>query len=151
MAPNRHRSLFRIRHLCILSYMHNSKACRSYKDVLYIERLLCYRRCLFSVLELHVKYYFRVMAPNTHRSLFPIRHLACAYILTLITRKLQVVYGHSLHRTTALLSKIFVVWFRVAWEIRLESSVPRHESRSFSDTTLCVYTASTYIHTSLFS
>ena len=37
------------------------------------------------------------------------------------------------------------VWFRVVWEIQLTSYGPRHVSWSFSDTTLCILQAHTYI------
>ena len=76
------------------------------------------------------------------RKRFPINHLC---ILTRITWKLQVVHGHSAYRTTALLLGTFLVWLRVAWEIWLESYNPRHAS-VISDTTLCAYTASHFIH-----
>ena len=39
----------------------------------HIDRLLYYRKFLFSVLELDVRYDWRVMAPNTHCSLFTTR------------------------------------------------------------------------------
>ena len=40
--------------------------------------------------------------------------------------KLQVIYGRSAYWITALLSETFLVWFRVAWEIWLESYGSRH-------------------------
>ena len=96
-------------------------------DVLHSAWLLCYKRCLFSVLELHVdtRYDWWVMAPSTHHSLFPMSNL---YVLTLVTWKLQVIQGHSAYWTTALLSETFLVCFRVAWEIWPESYSPRHAS-----------------------
>ena len=42
-------------------------------EVLHIERLFCYRRCLFSTLELDARYKWQVMAQNTHRNVFPFR------------------------------------------------------------------------------
>ena len=74
-----------------------------------------------------------VMAPNAHHRLFLVCHLC---ILTCITWKLQVIYEHSTYQTTVPLSKTFLLWFRVAWEIWLESYDPRHVSQSFSDITL---------------
>ena len=58
---------------------------------------------------------------------------------------LQVIYRFSVYQTIALLSKTFLVCLRVAWEILLESYAP-DTHQSFSDTALCVYTASPYIH-----
>ena len=51
---------------------------RLYADILHIEWLLYYRKCLFSVLELDARYEWRVTPPNTHRSLFLISHF-CVY------------------------------------------------------------------------
>ena len=67
------------------------------------------------------------------------------YVLLYITWKLQLINGCSAYQMTALLSKIFLVWFRVAWEVWLESYSLRHASQSFSDTTLpCVYCKSVH-------
>ena len=54
----------------------------------------------------------------------------CARVVVLrhITWKLQVIYGCSANRTIAVLFETFFVWFRVAWEIWLESYGPRHAS-----------------------
>ena len=112
-------------------------------DILHIKQLLYNQRFLFSVLELDARYNWWVIAPSSHGSVFPISHLC---ILTHITWKLQIIYGCSAYRTTALLSKTFLVWFGVAWEIWLESYDPRHAHRLFSDTN-CVHIlqACTYI------
>ena len=77
-------------------------------------------------------------------SFFPISSLR---VLTSITWKLQVIYGRSAHRTTALLSETFLVWLRVAWEIQLETNVRRHESVVFWYNIVCLYKP---VHTSLF-
>ena len=61
----------------------------SYMDVLHIEQLLYHQRYLFSGLELHAIYNWKVIAPNMRHNLFPIRHLC---VLTRISSKLQVVY-----------------------------------------------------------
>ena len=53
--------------------------------------------------------------------------------------KLQVVYVCSTYWTTALLLETFLVWFRVAWVIWLESYGPRCTLRSFFDTTCAYY------------
>ena len=94
-------------------------------DVLLIEWLFYYRRCLFSGSELHARYDWQVMSSSMYCSLFLIHHLC---ILRCITWKLQVVHGHSTYWMTALLLETFLVWFRVAWEIQLESCGPRHAS-----------------------
>ena len=78
-------------------------------------------------------------------SLFLISH-SCVYsVLGHITWKRQVLLRGSAYWTIAILSETFFVWFRVVLEIWLESYGPRH-TWSFSDTTLCVYTASLYMH-----
>ena len=64
-----------------------------------------------------------VMAPNMHCSLFPICHLC---VLPRIAWKLQVVCGRSIHHMIALLLNTFLVWVKVAWDIRLENYGPRH-------------------------
>ena len=63
-------------------------------DILHIKRLHYYQRCLFSGAELHVRYDRRVMAPNTHCSLFPIRNLC---VRPCITWKLYRSYMDVLH------------------------------------------------------
>ena len=63
-----------------------------YMDVLHIEWLLYYWKCLFSVLELDARYNWQVMAPNMHHNPFAISHL---YVITHITWKLQVTHDCS--------------------------------------------------------
>ena len=110
-------------------------------DVLHMEWLLYYCRCLFSVLELDSRYNWQVMAPNTPCNLFLMSHL---FVLTCITWKLQVIYGCSGDRMTAVQLETFFVRFRVAWEIWLESYGPRHASVMC----MCVYCKP--VHTSLY-
>ena len=83
--------------------------------------------CTTMIGQLWLEMRITVLKWNAHHSLFPINHLC---ILTCIAWKLQVVhvYEYSAHWTTALLSKTFLVWLRVAWEIQLESYGPRHAS-----------------------
>ena len=80
----------------------------SYVNVLHIKRLLCRRRCLFSVLELDVRYEWRVTPPNTHRSLFLISHFYAYSVPRCIIRKLQVVRECSTYRTTAYIIEDFL-------------------------------------------
>ena len=95
-----------------------------------------------------------VIASNTHRSLFPRRHLC---VLNTHNLKVQVVCRRWAYPKTALLSKtllayMHVVLFRVVWEIRLESYIygSIHPLGSFSDAALlCVYCKPMY--TSLFA
>ena len=60
-------------------------------------------------------------------------------MLTPVTWKLQVVYGSSTYQTTALLLEMVLLWFRVTWEIWLESYDHKHTSKLYSDTILCVH------------
>ena len=98
--------------------------------------MLYYQRWSFSNLELHAGYDWQVKAQNLYHSLFLMCHLS---IPTRITQKLHSTYGSSVYQTTVLLSERFLLWFRVAIKIWLESYSPRHASWSFSDATLCVY------------
>ena len=107
-------------------------------DVLHIEQLFYYWRCPFSGLELHVRYGWQVMPPNMYCSLLPMRHFVQTN--THISWKLQAAYGRSTYWMTALLSEIFVLWFRAAWEIWLDSYGPRNILQLFTDT--FVHTAS---------
>ena len=54
-------------------------------------------------------------------------------VLTHITQKLQVVYGHPAYRITALLSEMPIFWVRAACEIRLVSYGYKHASQSLSN------------------
>ena len=116
-------------------------------DVLRIEWLLYYRRCLFSVLELDSRDKWRVMLPNMHQSLFLISHFYAYRVLRRTTWKVQVVSECSAYRTTAILSEIFFLWFRVTLEIWQESYGPRHTSVVlwYHIAYIRVYTASPYI------
>ena len=92
-----------------------------------------------SVLELDVRYDWQVMVPNLHHSYFLISHLC---VLTCITWKLQVIYGlygRSAYWTTAILSETFIVWFRVARDIQLESYGSRHASVVLWYKIVCLY------------
>ena len=66
----------------------------------HIKRLFYYRRCLLSGLELYADWW--VMPPKPHHS-FLLRSYLC--IFPRITWELQVIYGRSTYRMTALLSK----------------------------------------------
>ena len=96
---------------------------------------------------------------NTHHNHFPTRHLC---VLTLITPKVQVVYEHSTHRTTALLSEMTIFIVRAGWETWLPSYGSKYASECLSDSHLCVlpritwklqviYTHSAYRTTALLS
>ena len=63
MASTTHRSLFPLKHLCVLTCM-----CRSYRDVLHIERLFNYRRYPLCGLELRERSCWRATASDIHRS-----------------------------------------------------------------------------------
>ena len=53
-------------------------------------------------------------------------------ILTLITRKLKVISGHSTYRTTALLLEVSIFCVRAGFEIQLVSYGSKHASQSLS-------------------
>ena len=73
----------------------------------------------------------------------------CVYnVLRHISWKFQVICRCSAYPMTAILLETFFVWSGVALEIWLESYGLRHAS-SFSETSLCAYTASSYEKTYL--
>ena len=55
------------------------------------------------------------------------------------TQKLKGVYEHSTYATNALLSEIFLFWFRATYVLWLASYSPKHASRSSLDTPFCVH------------
>ena len=114
-------------------------------DILHILQLLYYGRCPSSVLELDTSYDWQVMAPNTHHSLFLINPLC---ILTRTTWKLQVVLQTFYILNDCYTIRDILVWYRVGWEIQLESYGPRHASVILWYNSVCVYCKP--IHASLF-
>ena len=109
-------------------------------------RLLYYQRCPVSVLELDERYDRRVMAPNTHRSLFPISHLS---VLTHISRKLYRSYVDVPHIELLLYCR----WHSLSGleeheRFDLRATAPEMHL-SFSDTTLWAFTSSPCIHRDL--
>ena len=75
MERNVHHNHFLIWHF-VCTYTRNLKT-TGHMRTLYISKdcMLCYRRCLFSVLELDARYKWQVMPPNLHCSVFLISHL----------------------------------------------------------------------------
>ena len=68
---------------------------------------------------------------------------------THITWKVQVIYWTFAYRTTALQSETFLVCFRVAWEIQLESFGPRYASVVLWYNIVCVHVYCKSLHLSL--
>ena len=128
--------------LCILSLI--TRKLQSYVDVLHIELLLYYRRCIFSLLGLDVRYELWVTLPKTHYSLST-SHFCIYSVLRHITLKLQVICGRSAYWTAAIISETFFVWFRVALDIRLNSYGLRHALVILWYNIVCVYCKS--LHT----
>ena len=102
---------------------------RSYVDVLHIEGLAALLSDI-SIFYVRAACKMRLSSYGSQHGSravsFHYPHDSC--LLSRITWKLQIVYWYSSYRTTALLPVIFLVWFRVACEIRLESYCPRHAS-----------------------
>ena len=94
--------------------------------------------------RLNVRYDWRVMGPNTHHGLFPISSL-CA-LITHTSETMWHIWTFCISNGHSTIEYIPCVCVRVAWEIWLESYGPRHASVILQYTTLCVYTASPYIH-----
>ena len=75
MAPNTRRVGFPVHHFVrIYTYKSKTKG----RTLSGIERLLYYRKYLFSWIELYVRYHRRVMDSNTHRNHFSI----CRFVRT---------------------------------------------------------------------
>ena len=110
-------------------------------DIIHIEWMHYHQRCVFSVLELDVRYDWWVMGPNTYESFFPISYLC---VLICITKPIQVVYGHSAYHTTTLNPRHFLCCLELHERSNWRATAPDMH-RSISDTTLCAYTASLYI------
>ena len=87
-----------------------------------------------------------VKASNMHCSLYLLITYLCVH--TCITWKLQVIYQCPAYWMSALLLESFLVWFRVVWEIWLESYSHRHVSVVLRYNIVCVYCKP--FHTSLF-
>ena len=107
MATNKHCSLFNSERHFGRAYTRNSIATGRIGTLDILNDCLLSEMAFFE-LKLIARNDWRVMAPNTHRTIFPISHLC--------VRKLQVVFGRCADRTTALISETFLLWFRVAWE-----------------------------------
>ena len=137
-GSQRASKLFPIRHLCVLALV-----TRKLQDV--------YKRCtctywmtavlseipIFCVRAGCKIWFVSYMYSSKHSSqFFPINYLC---VLTRITWKLQVIYGCSARWMTALLLDTFLVWFRVAREIQMESYGSRHISVVLWDKLVCVY------------
>ena len=117
VAPNTSLTLF---YTLLCASLHPQlQNCRLYKNVLHvpIKQLLHYWGYVFSRLDLYARYNQWVMDPNTHHTHFPMWHLC---ILTLITRKLQVVYGRCTFQTT-IASPFLKLWLR-PWESALRGN-----------------------------
>ena len=63
------------------------------------------------------------------------------YVLTLITRKLEAVYGRCTYQTTALPLEMSIFWVRAACEIWLVSCDSKHASQSLpaDNPFVCIY------------
>ena len=79
------------------------------------------------------------MAPNMHSRLFPVRHFMRPY--TLITWKLEVVYGYSISSNCSSIGDVYI-WVSAICKIRLASYGSKHalQSLDLSYTTF-VYTS----------
>ena len=80
------------------------------------------------------------MHPNAHHNLFLIRHLC---VLTLLSRKLLVVYGCCTYRMTTLLSEMSIFYVRAECKIQLVRYGSEHSSQFLVNKPLCVLTSLT--------
>ena len=142
MAPNTHCSLFLIHHF-VYTYAHNLETtshiwtfCCTYWTTALLWMSIFWVR---TACEIRLASYGPKHALQSLSDMPFVR----TYMYNL---KLWVVYGHFTYQTTALLSEIFLTWFRIVWQIWLESYSCWHALRSFSGATLCAYTARLYVH-----
>ena len=109
-------------------------------NILHIKQLPYYRRCLFSVLELHVRYSWQVLIPNMHHNLLLICHLHALTCITwnyrLCTDVLHILNDYQRHCLCGLEFHEGSNWRPTAPDTYW----------SFSDTALCPYIAIPYIH-----
>ena len=78
-----HNHYFRYYILCVHTLI-IKKLQVVYRRSILIERVLYYQSCLFSMLELNVRYRWPVMAPNTHHSLFLISDLCALHEISVL-------------------------------------------------------------------
>ena len=118
-----------------------------YAAVLHIERLLCYRRCIFPVLELNARYEWRVTPPYTHRNLFVTSHLCVLKHIILITTGPIRTFCISNDSCTIRKHSLCGLELHERFDWR-GTALATH--RSFSDTTLCACTYCKPVYISLF-
>ena len=94
-----------------------------------MELLLYCRRYLFPSLELYVRYHRQLKEPTCIASAFGYDILG---VLTLVTRKLQVVCGCFTYQTTALLLEMSIFYVRAGCEIQMAIYAFKHASESLS-------------------
>ena len=95
-----------------------------YKNVSPSERLLYYRRYLFSCVEQYVRYDRRVMDPNTDRNHFSIRHCMRTY-----TRNSRTICGRCIYIS----NNCSTIGERAGCEIRMASYASKHALQSLSE------------------
>ena len=137
MAPNTHHGLFLICHF-VHTYMHNSKT-KGHIRTFYLPNncstLEISTFCVRAACEMRLASY------ESKHALQPLRYdILC--VLTLITRKVQLVYGCSTYQTTALLLVMSIFCVKAGCKIWLVSYGSKHASQSLSDKPL----AHTYTH-----
>ena len=111
-------------------------------DILHIKWLLYYQRYLLSALELNARYEWWVMAPEMHCNLFLISHLC---VLTRITWNFRS-YVNVQHIKRLLYYRRHFLYSLELHERSDWRAMFPDMYQSFSDTTLCTYNASAYIH-----
>ena len=122
--------------LSFSSHITQNPRAYTYTNVLHIKQLLCYQRCSFSGLELHVSYNWQVTAPNMLCSPFSVCHFVHTYTHNLKIRS-RIWTFHISNDT--LLSDIFLCWVRAACKLRLLRYGTKQASQSLSNMPFCPY------------
>ena len=129
----------------VCTYTGNSKTTGHIRMFYIIEWLLYYRKCLFFMLELNIRYNWQIMAPNTHRRFFFSKPFVSLHAQLENYR----LYMDGQHIEWLLYYQTFLVWFTVARETQLESYCPWHALVVLWYNIVRIYCKP--VHTSLFS
>ena len=136
MAPGTHHGGYPIRHF-VCNYMHNSKT-KGYIRMFCLSNGCSTLRDIYSFGQSCMQNTIGELWIQTHIvTTFPYYIL---FVLTLITRKVQVICRRSAYQMTALLSEMFIFCVRVGWEIRMVNYASKHTLQSLFDKAFSAYT-----------
>ena len=127
--------MWKIQHFCsffILFFKHNPKSVWHIQTIWTPNDYSTIRNFLIFCIRAACKLHVRLVSCESKHHLQSVRY-ATMYVLTQITQKLQVEYGHSDHWTTALLLNMCICWVTVECEIQMVSYGFKHVWQSLID------------------